>query len=183
VSGQTLPDVTHELATLTKMRTGELIARYEQVFGAPPRTRNAAWMRKRIAFRLQEAGEGGLSDRARLRIAELGDELPLAWRERLGRAAVAAQRAASGSMHDRSQPSTSEAAPTRDPRLPPAGTVLRRVHAGVEHQCVVLDGGFEYRGRLFKSLSQVAKHITGTEWNGLLFFGLKRRGRRKERVQ
>jgi len=180
VSGQTLPDVTHELAALTKMRTGELIDRYQQVFGAPPRTRNAAWMRKRIAFRLQEAAEGGLSDRARLRIADLGDELPLAWRERLGRAAIAAERAGAAS-----RPVTTSApppAPTRDPRLPPIGTVLRRVHAGVEHQCVVLDGGFEYRGRVFKSLSQVAKHITGTDWNGLLFFGLKRRGRRKERV-
>jgi len=63
----------------------------------------------------------------------------------------------------------------RDPRIPPVGTVLRRVFQGVAHEVTVCSEGFEYAGQRFKTLSAVAKHITGTPWNGFLFFGLKKR--------
>jgi hypothetical protein len=53
--------------------------------------------------------------------------------------------------------------------------VIVRVHKEVEHRVTVLDDGFEYRGERYKTLSQLAKVITGTPWNGYLFFGLKRR--------
>ena len=56
---------------------------------------------------------------------------------------------------------------------PIAGTRLIREWKGVEHCVTVLDDGYEYQGRPFKSLSAVARTITGTRWNGLLFFGLK----------
>ena len=62
-----------------------------------------------------------------------------------------------------------------------AGSVLTRVYNGVEHQVQVLgDGGFEYSGQRYKSLSAIAKLITGTSWNGLLFFNLKQRLSRKQ---
>jgi hypothetical protein len=60
--------------------------------------------------------------------------------------------------------------PPRDPRLPSPGTILKRVHDGVEHQVKVLADGFEYRGEQYRSLSKVARTITGTPWNGFLFF-------------
>ena len=63
----------------------------------------------------------------------------------------------------------------RDPRVPPVGTVLRRVFNGVAHEVTVCNEGFEHGGERFKTLSAVAKHITGTPWNGFLFFGLKKR--------
>jgi hypothetical protein len=63
----------------------------------------------------------------------------------------------------------------RDPRVPPVGTVLRRVFNGVAHEVTVCSEGFEHGGERFKTLSAVAKHITGTPWNGFLFFGLKKR--------
>ena len=53
------------------------------------------------------------------------------------------------------------------------GTRLLREWQGVAHQVTVLDPGFEYAGKRFKSLSAVARHITGTAWSGPLFFGLK----------
>jgi hypothetical protein len=63
----------------------------------------------------------------------------------------------------------------RDPRVPPVGTVLRRVFDGVAHEVTVCAEGFEYEGERHKTLSAIAKQITGTRWNGFLFFGLKKR--------
>jgi len=56
---------------------------------------------------------------------------------------------------------------------PIAGTRLVRGWQGVEHCVTVRDDDFEYQGRPYKSLSAVARAITGTRWNGLIFFGLK----------
>lgn len=67
--------------------------------------------------------------------------------------------------------------PPRDPRLPPRGTILRREHAGVVHRIVVLERGFRYAGRTWRSLSAIAHHVTGTAWNGLLWAGLTQRRR------
>ncbi|MGA9657104.1 MAG: DUF2924 domain-containing protein, partial [Polyangia bacterium] len=66
---------------------------------------------------------------------------------------------------------------TRDLRLPAPGSMLVRVHKGVEHRVTVLADGFEYNGERHQSLSKLAKMITGTQWNGHLFFGTQRRTR------
>jgi len=60
----------------------------------------------------------------------------------------------------------------RDPRLPAVGTVLKRSHDGVEHRVIVKEHDFEYEGKRYRSLSAIAKEITGTTWNGFLWFGL-----------
>ncbi|RYE66769.1 MAG: DUF2924 domain-containing protein [Oxalobacteraceae bacterium] len=65
--------------------------------------------------------------------------------------------------------------------LPPAasqllpGSQLIKAHGGRNHVVDVEADGFRYEGELFTSLSAIAKHITGTHWNGLLFFGLRKR--------
>lgn len=70
---------------------------------------------------------------------------------------------------------------TKPAPLPPAasvllpGTRLVKAHGGRNHVVEVLETGFRYEGRAFSSLSAIAKAITGTHWNGLLFFGLRRR--------
>jgi hypothetical protein len=66
------------------------------------------------------------------------------------------------------------ATPTRDrdPRLPAVGSVIERKHHETNHRVKVLDDGFEYRGAKYRSLSGIAKAITGNEWNGFVFFGL-----------
>ncbi len=66
-------------------------------------------------------------------------------------------------------------APIHDTDRPPAGAVLVREHKGIEHKVKVLANGFEYEGITYKSLSAIAKRITGTQWNGLVFFGLRRK--------
>jgi hypothetical protein len=58
----------------------------------------------------------------------------------------------------------------RDPRLPPVGTVVRRIHGTTEYSVTILDDGFEFRGETYRSLSKIATVITGTPWNGYLFF-------------
>ena len=61
---------------------------------------------------------------------------------------------------------------------PIVGTRLIREWQGVEHLVTVTSDGFDWQGRPYKSLSAIARAITGTRWNGWVFFGLKnhRRG-------
>jgi hypothetical protein len=74
------------------------------------------------------------------------------------------------------------ATPTRerDPRLPAVGTVIERKHHDTTHRVKVLDDGFEYRGAKYRSLSGIAKAISGNEWNGFAFFGLTAAPRPKQ---
>lgn len=68
----------------------------------------------------------------------------------------------------------------RDPRIPAVGQTIKKVYKGATLTVKVVTDGFEYRGRTHRSLSALAKHITGSTWNGLLFFGLiKRSGDKK----
>jgi hypothetical protein len=107
--------------------------------------------------------EGGLSDEDRARAAALAQDGKL--RARPPRGAVAAAAAAVHPL---------------DPRLPPPGSVLRKEHGGEVHEVTVLADGFAYRGATFKSLSRVAREITGAAWNGFLWFGLTPRSPKKE---
>ena len=60
----------------------------------------------------------------------------------------------------------------RDARLPAPGTVIERDHDGKKIKVTVLDDGFRYGDQTYRSLSAIAKEVTGTSWNGLLFFRL-----------
>jgi hypothetical protein len=159
-------EVCRQLAALDKMTTGELAERYREVFGFPTKTRHKAYLRKRVAWRIQELAEGGLSERALARIEELAPLAPVRWRD--------PQPSGNGIAMAVGAPTPPK---PRDPRLPAAGTVLVRVHKGAEHRVTVLEDGFEYGCDRFRTLSQVARQISGTPWNGFLFFGLQRRTR------
>jgi len=135
----------------------ELAEKYLALFGQAARSRNKAFLMKRLAWRIQELAEGGLSERALARIEELGAD------------GFAARRRP---VHARTSisPLRRSTNAARDPRLPPAGTVVRRVHGTTDHSVTILDDGFEYRGERYRSLSKIARVITGTPWNGYLFF-------------
>ncbi len=156
-----------DLAALGSLTVAGLARKYEELFGTPSRSRNKEYLRKRLAFRIQELAEGGLSPKALARIEELNRNAPP-----LGpRAAAKTARTPVAS--------TPESVPARDPRLPVPGTVLTRVHGKAEHRVTVLDDGFEYKGKPYRSLSKIAREITGTSWNGFLFF-LGRKGSARE---
>src|SRR3954469_20983703 len=67
-----------------------------------------------------------------------------------------------------------EPCPARDARLPPVGTVLKRVYGERTIEVTVLATGFEYQGKQYRSLSLIAQRLTGTRWNGYHFFGLRK---------
>jgi len=153
-----IANVQRELVALDAMTVGELAEKYRAVFGIPTRSRNKEYLRKHLAWRMQERAEGGLSPRALERIEQLAPQAPVRWRERVAK------------REDTERPVPATARSARDPRLPPPGTVLTRAHDGVEHRVTVLADGFEYQGKRYRSLSQIARLITGTSWNGFTFF-------------
>ena len=159
-----LADLTAEIAELQDMTVGQLAERYRELYGVPTRSRNKRFLLKRLAWRVQELAHGGLSQRALDRIEQLAPLAPVRWRQPM---VVTTKVDTSPSP-----------ASGRDPRLPAVGTVITRKHGGVEHQVTVLDdGGFEYKGERHRSLSKIARLISGTPWNGFLFFQLQTRAR------
>ena len=160
-------DIPEQLAALRNMTVAQLRERYREVFGEPTRSRNKDYLRKKVAWRIQELAEGGLSDRALARIDELADGAPTRRRS-----------SGNGASNGATAAPAAGRATQRDPRLPEPGTVLTRAHDGVDHLVTVLDDGFEFRGQRYASLSKIAREISGTNWNGFLYFGLQRRTRK-----
>ena len=150
--------VEQQLAALEPMTVAALRVKYERVFAAQPTSTNRPYLCKRIGYRIQELAYGGLSERARARIAELSAGLAM----RLPQVA-------------RLSGNTPRAMPPAagDRRLPAPGTILRRTHADEVHEVTVLATGFSYRGEQYPSLSTIATMITGTRWNGHRWFGLR----------
>jgi hypothetical protein len=150
-------NIARELAALQRLTVPQLRARYAEVFSETTNANNRTWLVKKIAWRLQALAEGGLSERARQRAAELANDADLR----------------ANPPKDLPLPVPVEVPPPRphtDDRLPPAGTVLTRPYKGAVLQVKILADGFEYDGQLYPSLSAVAKAITGSHCNGFLFF-------------
>jgi Protein of unknown function (DUF2924) len=126
--------------------TPELKAQWRDLFGTEPPSFNRRYLESRLAYRIQELSFGGLKPETKERLRAMG--------EQLDGGNVTLRRA-------------------RVDGRPIAGTRLVREWAGVEHCVTVLPDGYEWQGRPYKSLSAVARAITGTRWNGWTFFGLK----------
>ena len=151
--------VLRQLADLEQMSTVNLAARWRVLFGDVPPRFNRKYLVKRLAYRIQELAYGGLSMGARERMDRILEENGY---DENGARTKAARRKASG----------------RDIQIT-RGTVLAREWNGERHEVRALDEGFEYRGMPYRSLSAVARAITGTNWNGPLFFGLRNKGGKK----
>ena len=162
--------ITAQILALQKMTVGQLREKWIELYREPTRSCNRAFLWKRLAWRVQELAYGGLSERAKARIAELNHDGDLRFLppRRWDPDAIVALGATSGQG----------ARPVRDPRLPSPGAVITRQYRSQEIRVTVLEKGFEYQGRPFNSLSAVAKAVTGQKWNGWLFFGLTRRNGR-----
>ena len=152
-------NIVQEVATLERLSVGQLRQRFAELFGEATQASNRTWLVKRIAWRLQALAEGDLSERARRRAAELAHDADL----RLN----PPQRQATTTTPP-PEPATLPA--PVDPRLPPPGTILTRPYKGQLVQVQVLTDGFAYAGRVYPSLSAVAKAITGSHCNGYWFF-------------
>ena len=138
------------LAALKTATTPDLKAQWRDLFDNEPPPFNRRYLESRLAYRIQELSLGGLKPETIRRLERLGEELD-------------------GGDRKKSR--------VRADAMPIVGTRLIREWQGVEHVVTVTADGFEWQGRPYKSLSAIARAITGTRWNGWVFFGLKSRRR------
>jgi hypothetical protein len=159
------PKVTLEIAALQDKTVSQLVQRYEEVFKEECRSRNKQYLIRRIAWRLQANEEGGLSRAALKKAAELSED--------------AETRVTAPRKHSNDGVKLVVPEPTAfvdwDPRLPPPGNIVERQYKGKMIRVIVLQEGFEYEGRRYKSLTAIAKEVSGSHCNGFLFFRLGRR--------
>lgn len=144
-----MTNILAEIASFKTMDVQALKQRWRDLFDTEPPAYNRRFLESRLAYRVQELTYGGLKPETIARLEALGEQLDG------GNVTVRKKRA--------------------DDR-PIAGTRLIREWQGVAHCVTVLVDGFEYQGRPYKSLSAVARAITGTRWNGWVFFGIRRSG-------
>ena len=138
-------NVEARIAVIDAMPVGELRAEWRQRFGtAPPPAMGSGLLARALAYHAQAKAMGGLSKAELRNIAQLHKD-----------------------EQGRSDPRCRDAGQLR------SGTWLSRTWHGEAHQVVVLEGGFEYRGERYASLTAIAKRITGAGWSGPRFFGLK----------
>jgi hypothetical protein len=146
---------THEpilarLAALKAMSVNELKTEWQALFDAPAPNNSRTFLESRLAYRIQELIYGGPDKQTRRLLDLLADEVE-------------------GTLTRKAQ--------IADPRNPVVGTKLIREWDGIAHTVTVLKEGFEWGGQRYKSLSAVARAVTGTRWNGYRFFGLRERKR------
>ena len=132
------------ITALSDLDKDGLCQEWRALFDSEPPGYGPSMMRKRLTYRIQELAYGGL---------------PKATVERLQ------------VIYEKSKRGTGCAKLATD--LPSSGTVLVREHQGVRHEVRIAQRGFEYAGKTWKSLSQIAREITGVNWNGPKFFGLR----------
>jgi hypothetical protein len=160
-------NVGKELAALNRMSVDALRERYAEVFGEPTNGRHKQWLVKRNIWRLQSLAEGDITERGRRRAAELANDADV--RRKAPKSPPVAPESA-----DRTR--TCRLPANGDRRAPIPGSLITRVYKGETLQVKVLVGGFEYQGETYKSLSAVAKQITGSHCNGYHFFRLTKEG-------
>ena len=142
------PDpIPARLAALKTTPTPDLKAQWRDLFDCEPPPFNRRYLESRLAYRIQELSLGGLKPETVRRLERLDEDLD------------GGNRKMSRIRADRDRPLT--------------GTRLLREWQGVEHVVTVTSEGFEWQGRPYRSLSAIARAITGTRWNGWVFFGVR----------
>ncbi len=136
-----------QIAQLSEMSIDEIKSLWRQLYRKEPPTHIRSFLEKRLAYRLQEVE----FRRTHQNLAEKNDR-------RINAIINTGKK------------------PLRDRYPQPIpGTVLSRIYQEKEHKVTVThDGQFEFEGRIYKSLSVIAREITGTRWSGPLFFGLRK---------
>ena len=137
--------LTVEIASLSQLGIDELRERWKAMYGkAPSRGIGRSFLTRAIAYRLQERAYGGLKPSTRRLLARVAEE-------------------------------TSTGCSAQKPQIRKAqsGTILIREWQGNAHRVTMLDDGVSFNGKRYRSLSEVAREITGSRWSGPRFFGLR----------
>lgn len=159
-------NVAKEVSAMGRMTVDQLQGKYAEVFGERTNGRHKEWLIKRIAWRMQANAEGDLSERARRRAMELANDADL-------RMTPPRQPKPAPGADERTATAPTKVRASAD-LLP--GTVVTRQYKGQSIRVTALADGFEYAGERYKSLTAVAKAVTGKHWNGHHFFGLRKKG-------
>jgi hypothetical protein len=141
--------VLARIVALKAMPIDKLKQTWRDLYQTEPPAYNRRHLENRLTYRIQELAYGGLKPATVKRLEELGEQLD------------------GGNPRVRSR---------RVDNRPLAGTRLIREWKGSNHEIIVQPDYFEFNGRRYKSLSHIAREITGTVWNGWTFFGLKKAG-------
>ncbi|PTY02763.1 DUF2924 domain-containing protein [Verrucomicrobia bacterium LW23] len=160
--------IARQVAELEFLTVNELQRKWEEVWNEPCRSRNKVYLRKRVAWKIQANVYGGISQRALERARELADETLLKIRNPAPfRPMVSVPRIVATGPG-----ATAESVPPHSTGIPAPGSIITRNYKGRKLLVTVLEKGFEFEGIHYRSLSAVAKAVTGTNWNGRLFFRL-----------
>ena len=145
-----------EIMALKNAPAEELQKRYKELYDEDASGTHKTYLWRKIAYKLQEQKHGSLSANARGKLKALIDEY-----DPINNKALRPDA-----------PVVSQQASAKDKRLPIPGTVITKEYKGTTYQVKVLEKGFEYNAKIYKTLSAIAKEITGAHWNGYLFFNL-----------
>ena len=152
-------NITSKIMSLKEKSLSELKSTYEDLFeGKKAPSSNKVYLWRKIAYRMQEIAHGGLTAATEGKIQEFIQKYNPINNKTL--------RPYTPTV------STKAKTPRRDTRLPIPGTIITKEYRGTLMQVKILDSGYEYNSKKYKSLSAIAKEVSGAHWNGFLFFGL-----------
>ena len=142
--------VLRQLAALQNMKLSELQEKWRDLYGAEPPNFKSAFLKKRLAYRIQELFYGGLEDSVKAKLKEIASNEVKKLKSKVE---------VNGKI------------------LP--GTRFVREWKGQVYETIVRDNGFEFNGQMYRSLSAIATAVTGTRWNGRKWWGLPARNNNK----
>ncbi len=148
-------ELVQKMEALKEAPLKDLKAAYVEYFPDKKASNSRTYIWRRLAYRMQELQYGELPTKAQAKLKALMDAY-----DPVNNVALKPQAAASGFL------------PKRDRRLPLPGTIIIKNYKGTKIQVKALDKGFEFNGKIYKSLTAIVKEITGAHWNGFLFFNL-----------
>jgi hypothetical protein len=148
--------VLRQVAGLETLSMEQLREQWRTLFGSEPPAYSSSFIKKRLAYRLQEIAFGGLSEEAKEKMKTILEEN--------GYDELGGKRVKKSSIKS---------------NLPIIGTRLIREWNDKRYEVTVVKEGFEFAGRKYRSLTAITKAITGTHWNGPAFFGLRSSGKSK----
>lgn len=148
-----------EIMELKEKSLDELKTKYEELFpGQQASSNNKIFLWRKIAYRIQELEYGGISTETQSKIQQLIQQFDPINNKSLRPDATIENQPKKNLI--------------RDKRLPIPGTVIIKEYKGIKLEVKILESGFEYHNKIYKSLTAIAKEVTGAHWNGYLFFNL-----------
>jgi len=149
-----------KIIELKNMPLDKLKEKYEEVFeGSKMPSNNKVYLWRKISYRIQEQEYGGITVKTQGKIQQLIQQYDPINNKTLRPDNMSENHPKKSNL-------------SRDKRLPIPGTVIAKEYKGIKLQVKILESGFEYNNKIYKSLTAIAREVTGAHWNGYLFFNL-----------